>query len=154
MNRFYFIALIATVIGCADSSSVGLKSPADIASESPEQTAKNYFKWRYSVPEPGRPMMYDSDYWIKTHLTEILQTVEVAEVIYADNIALVLMRYSVGGKVFRESLELRKYKSLWTVFSYQYYSSYDDPYGDGDTAKAKRFREQVRDWEEASAKRF
>ncbi|MEX0663005.1 MAG: hypothetical protein WEA58_12575 [Balneolaceae bacterium] len=127
-----------------------------LADTSAQKTALNYFEWRYlDYDDFQRPLFSDLDYWFKDNNEEIKSTLEVAEVLNADDISLALIRYSVGSNIFRDAVWLRNYNGKWTISSNQYFSTYDDdPFKDGNPERAEEIINKEDEWTENSSERF
>jgi hypothetical protein len=155
------ILWLILIIGCNSQKASNNYSQDNLelvsfADTSAEKVALKYFKWmNLDLENLQRPLMYDSDYWYLDNYDEISKTLEVAETLYADSISLVLIRYSVGSDLFRESVWLRKYKSNWTVSVSQYFSVYDDdPFNDGKLERAERIINKEEQWTDNSSEKF
>jgi len=101
--------------------------------------------------DPAMPLIVDRWLlWDKCR-DEILKTLEIAEILEADEFALVLFRYSVAADVFRDSTWIRRIDDKWYV-SPRYVSTYDDdPLGDDNPVRAKALAEKAEKWKKESA---
>ena len=159
LSSISIIAFILLLFSCDKQNKTSTNkysSPQTLADTSATQTALNYFEWRYTDFERlERPLFSDHDFWFKNHKEEVQETLEVADVLKANNLAIALLRFSVGSDIYREAIWLRKYDGLWTVSSNQYFSTYgDDPFGDGQPDRAERIIEKEEEWTENSAEKF
>ena len=71
------------------------------------RTPKELIQQIYEFNGTINTVTVDSDFWQQSH-PEILKTFEVVELFQNDPVALALVRYSVGSKIFREAFWIRK----------------------------------------------
>lgn len=101
--------------------------------------------------DPTMPLIVDRWLLWDQCRDELLKTLEIAEILEADEFALVLFRYSVGADVYRDSTWIRRIDGSWYV-SPRYVSAYDDdPLGDDNPVRAKALAEKAEKWEKESA---
>jgi len=133
---------------------------APAASWAPAKRPESTLEWvRYDLEQDAQwsqmyhPWSLDAEYW-RQHRAEIEKGIEVVDEEQADDIRAVFYRYTVGSKVFKNVLWMRRIGDVWWS-TYEYFSSYaDDPFSDGQGARAKQLIERVQTWQQESAKRF
>lgn len=155
MNRSAALPMLCLAVllasGCSRSSS-SIANSHSINTSTPQETAKSYvreFEWR--LPEPEYAYLIDLQdrmLFLKAHRDEMVKTLEAVDFADDGNIGVAFMRYTVGSKVYRESIWMRKMDAKWTASSRQYYSTIsDDPFGDGKPADAKKLISRADEWE-------
>ncbi len=156
MKKSLFPVLLIVLIAACSSAP---RTISVSSSMTPDQLVRTYFRdveWR--LPEPEYMYMtsiYDRVAFVQAHRDEMLKTLEVVETKESANIGVAFIRYSVGTKMYRKGIWMRKVDGNWRVCQSQYFSTYgDDPFKDGKPDDAKKLIERVDEWEKGANEWF
>ena len=117
------------------------------------RTPKELIQQMYEFNGTINTVTAESDFWQQSR-PEILKTFEVVEVVQNSPVALALVRYSVGSKIFREAFWIRKVSN--DRWSYEpYISKYsDDKWVKENTKWIEEMSEKKDTWQKGSASKW
>ena len=114
LTPFFAMAAFLLALYCVyrlhNPDSFSLRS---VASTDPLTTIRNFFRLRHREDHWSA----DGAFW-RAHKTEISKTLEIVSTNAQGHYLLTLARYSVGDKVFRQGLWLKKVGDQWYIVPY------------------------------------
>lgn len=109
----------------------------------------------YALLDPRQRHRADQEALLALHGEEIGRTFAVAGVLIADSIAVALVRYSIGPRVYHDAHWLRRVGPRWhPTADLSPLKDSDDPFGDGDAERARLVIDSATAWLEEGARRW
>ena len=151
--NFAFISLLTLLLfnGCNTKNELDTINPELARYDSPKELLSKYYEILYSWSQ-----LEDNAYFYRINRAEILNNLEIVELVEKENVAIAFIRYSVGTKIFRDAIWLRKVENkYWYIISYvSKYTAEDDSYLKDKMEWVEEMLEKENNWEENSAEKW
>ena len=150
MKKLFVLAVaLLLFVGCNQNGAVMTERPlASVDNRSMESLAVGYLKNIWIPVAPANPL-YDKYEFYRVHRPEILETLEVADSLAVADKGVVLVRYSLGGDIYRSAIWMRKMKDHWFIsLRLSEYSEEYEQYDDETKKRADIVMEKARKWDE------
>lgn len=148
-SSFFIVLAALLIVGCEQKGAITRENPLkSVDNRYMKDLAVGYLKNIWIPVAPANPL-YDKYEFYREHRPEILETLEVADSLTVADKGVVLVRYSLGGDIYRSAIWMRKMKDHWFIsLRLSEYSEEYEQYDDETKKRADIVMEKARKWDE------